>query len=127
LNNYSFSKWRRSVILNTQKCANCNLSHGLYSQNLCSRAYVRRDRLKGCPDIMNFRFSIWRPSVILNFGNMLILPFYTVYSHNLHVPAKVHRDWLNDCRDFEFSIFNMAAIRRLDFIKSANFNFSHGI
>ena len=43
----------------------------------------------------NYLFSTWRPFVIFNFNNLQILTFRTVYSRNLHVPAKFHRDQLN--------------------------------
>jgi len=92
--------------------ANFNLPHCLRLQSPWSRKF-RRDRMNGCRDIANFQFPIWRPSAMLNFGNMHILTFRAIYSHNLHVHAKFGRGRLNGCRNivnFRFPIRQPSAI-----------------
>ena len=51
-------------------------------------AKFRRGRMNDCEDIANFQFPIWRPSAILNFGNMQILTFRTIYIPNLHLSSQ---------------------------------------
>jgi len=80
--------------------------------------------MNGSGNIANLRFSIWRPSAILNYGNMPIVTFRIVCGSNLHAHAKFRRERLQ--RYGEFLIFNMAAVRHIGFGKYANFNFSHG-
>ena len=56
--------------------------------NMHIHAKFCRDRMKGCRDLVNFQFPIWRSSAILNFSNMQIFTFRTVCNDNLHVYAK---------------------------------------
>jgi len=85
-----------------------------------------RDRSNGCRDIANFHFPIWRPSAMLNFGNMQILTFCTVFSQNLHDRAKFRRDRLNGCGNnpnFRFPIWRPSAI--LHFLNILILTFRH--
>jgi len=97
--------------------------------NLHIHVKFRRDRMNGCWDIANFQFPIWRPSDILNFGNMQMLTFRTVYTHNLHAClCKISSQSLKRLWKYcESSISNMAAVRHLKLVKCANFKFLLGL
>jgi len=41
---------------------------------------------------------------------------------NMRDRAKFHQNWSNGCRDGDLSVFKMAAIRRLGFVKFEFFN-----
>jgi len=88
-----------------------------YSQNLYAHAKFRCHRLNGFGNISNFRFTIWRPSAILNFLKYSNFNF----PHCLRPQSAYSRkiaSWSAERlqRYSKFSISNMAAVRHLVFV-----------
>jgi len=90
--------------------------HFVCNPNLHVLAKFCRDAINGCGDMANFQFKIWRPSAILNFGNMQILTCRRVYSHNLHVPAKFCRNRLRKYCKFSISMQSWVMIGSAIFV-----------
>ena len=109
-------------LLGCLKYANSHLPHGLRYLRVLTKFCP--DRLNGCWVIASFRFPIWRPPAIMDFQNMHIFTFHTVWGHDRRVHAKFRRHRLNSCgviARFWFPIWRPSAI--LDFQNMQIFTF----
>ena len=68
-------------------------------------------------DIAKRRFSIWRPSAILNFRNFGILLSSRLWKYNLHLHTKFCWNLMISGWDIAIILFKMAAVRHLEFSK----------
>jgi len=108
-----FSKWRPSVIiLNLQICRFGHVTYicmwfYLRSEFLINRPMWRRDSQK--------RFSIWRPSAILNLNNFDFLSNVRPRNKNMHQHTKFDRNRIIHGWDMEIKLFfKIAAGRHLE-------------
>jgi len=86
-------------------------------------AKFHQNRWHGCRDIAILRFSIWRPSAILDLWRSNFLTVGEVKRPILHQHTKFHKDRSNRCRDIAiFVIFQDGGRRHLGFSKNKNFN-----
>jgi len=86
-----FSKWRLSAILNFRKLQ--FWSPDLYCHViLYFRSKFRINRSIRRRDIAKKRFSIWRPSTILNLQNFEFLLNVYRGNWNVHLPTKFDRN-----------------------------------
>jgi len=73
--------------------------------------------------LIDFAFSRWRPSTILNFQIRKFLMPYLVCMAQMHYYAKFRQNWSNGWGDMAvFQFFKIAAVCRLGFWNSRNFN-----
>ena len=86
-------------------------------------AKFHQNRWHGCRDMAILRFSIWRPSAILDLWRSNFLTVGEVKRPILHQHTKFHKDRSNRCRDIAiFVIFQDGGRRHLGFSKIKNFN-----
>ena len=105
-----FSKWRPSAILNFRNFVfwSYDLCHDMmtYDMILLYPAKLRVNRIIIRRDIAKRRFSIWRPSAILNLQNFGILLSSWPWKHNLHQRTKFRWNRMISVWDIAIKLFS---------------------